>query len=467
MANEENRVFYQPPVTGARVVGPVPFASPPFDQLNNCPLPWLSNDLLLQSPAPRSSYYHIVELGASPPFDQLNSRYPLPWLSNDLLLQSPAPRSSFYHLVATGALPPFDLLNSNDPLRWLPDHPFPQPESPRWPSLHLVEQSSGPPFLVESPGWYPSGGQLPQSAPRWFAPPAAAFITPTLYEPFPFVPPWVVPYPIPGHVPSVSRFDYVIVQAIIARSALIQTFVAPVAPAVTCALTVADLKTRVYEQLDDNGTYYTGAEVLHALNAAQNLFALISLCIERTVTITTTAATCFHTVSTSLGISDYLVPLRLTTASGARIRPTTVHEMDGLSTSWRTTAGTPTRYIAYGYDLMAFSPQPATATSLILTYAASPTQLTVDASLPEIPDEQHIWLVDYACWWLRLKEGGQELANATQWLQRFIQAASKYAMFVRRRSYGQKYEKYDMQPFDIASFDRGRLDIVVSPKKPQ
>jgi len=55
-----------------------------------------------------------------------------------------------------------------------------------------------------------------------------------------------------------------------------------------CALTVAEMRARLYERLDDDGTYYTPTEVLVALNAAQDVFAYITLCIERTASFTLT-----------------------------------------------------------------------------------------------------------------------------------------------------------------------------------
>lgn len=92
-----------------------------------------------------------------------------------------------------------------------------------------------------------------------------------------------------------------------------------------------------------------------------------------------------------------------------------------------------------------------------MVYASSPAQVAAFSSLfNDIPAEQQIHLVDLAIWWLRLKEGGEELQTASQYLQRFIEAADKYGQFVRRRSYGQRY---DTVPFDLASFDRGRLAI--------
>jgi hypothetical protein len=67
-----------------------------------------------------------------------------------------------------------------------------------------------------------------------------------------------------------------------------------------------------------------------------------------------------------------------------------------------------------------------------------------------------VHLPDGAFYVLRLKEGGQELANAVKYLQRFLDAAQKYAGFVRAKS---RTQLYDTQPYDLASFDRSRFEI--------
>jgi hypothetical protein len=354
------------------------------------------------------------------------------------------------------AIPPFDQLDSVAALRWLPSATIPQ-RAPSWPSAHIVRQAPTVPFYRGEINWLPVGGQQPQSSPRYPAPQLTPFIAPTDYAVFPHVPPWLLPLRV-----ATRSFNYITAGKLVEIAPIPPDPITPPPDAtVTCALMLGDLKGRVYEQLDDDGTYYTGNEVRHALNAAANLFAYLTLCKEKTASFSPNGGVCFHPVNLSL--TDYIVPLRITTASGARIRPATIHELDGLSSSWRSVAGTPTRYIAMGYDIIGFTPQYAATTALRITYAATPTAMATDTDIADIPDEQQIHLVDYACWWLQLKIGGQELANAGDWLRRFVTAARKYGDFVRRRSYGQKY---DAVPFDLASFDMGRLDIAV-PKQPQ
>lgn len=225
-------------------------------------------------------------------------------------------------------------------------------------------------------------------------------------------------------------------------------------------MNLGELKTRVFGRLDDDSSspaYYTASEVTHALNVGLRLFALLTLCVERTATVTLSAATPFYTLSASpFSITDFLAPLKLTVA-GARVRPSTLHELDMLSTAWRATAGAPAHYIQDGYELLAIYPQPAGGTtSVVLTYAAVPAALAVTGDSPEIPEEQQPALIDFAIWWLRSKEGGAEFGATNELLTRFLDTAQQYGNYVRGRSQGQLYDRV---PPDLARFDRGRFNF--------
>jgi len=236
-------------------------------------------------------------------------------------------------------------------------------------------------------------------------------------------------------------------------------------PPATKPVDFSQLQTRVKERLDEPSTpvYWTAAEIKEAINKAQRAFCLLTLAVERTASFNLTANTAFYLISEQ--IEDFLVPLRVT-ASGARVLPFTIHELNLSSLVWRTTTGTPTRYAQLGFDLLAISPVPAGAgASLAITYAASPVTLTGNGDMPEIPEEHHPCLIDYAIWWLRAKEGGQEFAKTTDGLKSFLDSAQMYAEFMRARSKGQLY---DRQPFDLSSFDRGRLlKVALKPARPK
>ena len=216
-----------------------------------------------------------------------------------------------------------------------------------------------------------------------------------------------------------------------------------------------DLQERTIERIGEPSTpiYWTLAEVKEALNKATRFFALLTLCVERSASFSLSANTAFYTPQTQL--TDFLKPLRVTTSAGARLLPYTLDQLNKESDSWRTTTGTPAKYAQQGYDLLAVTPVPAGAgVTLTVRYAASPATLTANGDEPEIPEEQRDCLIDYAIYWLRAKEGGQEFVKTLPKLGQFLDVAGKYADFVRAKS---KAQLYDAMPLDLQGFDRSRL----------
>lgn len=307
-------------------------------------------------------------------------------------------------------------------------------------------------------GQFPTAslGYLTEWLPPVEPPPAVeyphyAFLAPTEFPTYPFVAPEFTPPELTNH-----PYDYDVTFALTGYSAQPANFVATSVPAASCALTLGQLKTRVAAMLDDSGfVYYTENEIKHALNVAQRLFCLITLCIERTVSFSLTNAQTFYEIDGQ--ISDFIVPLRVS-FSGARLKPYALHGLDMIDATWRVTAGaTPLRYAQEGFNMLAIHPTPASGSnSLSIVYAAEPAELSAEGDTPEIPSEQHIFLQDAAFWLLRLKEGGQELAAAVKYLKRFLEAAEHYQLFTRARSRAQSYDRY---PPDLLTFDKSRFEI--------
>lgn len=230
----------------------------------------------------------------------------------------------------------------------------------------------------------------------------------------------------------------------------------------SCDFTLADLRSRLWKMLDDaeGGTYYSVQVVDHALNRAERLFCLLTHCFEKTVSFALTNGQAFYGIKDQ--ITDFVACLRISHA-GTRLRSDTIHELDGRDSTWRTRAGNPTRYIQEGFDMFAITPQPASGVhTLQFTYSAEPPPMTLPTSVPTIPGDQQAALLDIAFYLARLPEGSIELQNATEYLKRGIDQAQKYASFVRSKSRGQIY---DTQPFDLRSFERGRLDVKLAHQK--
>jgi len=213
-----------------------------------------------------------------------------------------------------------------------------------------------------------------------------------------------------------------------------------------------EISDRICQRLDDDPTSpasFTAAEVLAAINEGQELASLLTLCIERVATLPIPAAAFFLIPGT---ITDFLVPLRLSIA-GVRIRPATMAQLDMLDPAWQTSTDTPARYFSRGFNLFGVTPQPATWMDSELIYAAAPHAL-LSGSTPEMPEAYHQSLIDYGCYRVKLKEGGQGLQRGLAYLHRFLDDMTRLGDFVRAKS---RAANKDTLPFELALFDRSRL----------
>ncbi len=224
------------------------------------------------------------------------------------------------------------------------------------------------------------------------------------------------------------------------------------------------IRIRLAERLDDqNGVYYTSVEMNSAINEAQRLFVLLTLCLEKTASFSLVAGTTFYT-DLRASLTDYLLPLRVN-ISNVRVRPANFSELDYLNSAWEAATGVPTAYVTRGFNALAIYPHPSgSGTSLSITYAYEPAVLTSDSDIPEIPLEHHPDLIDCAVYLCRLKEGGQEFQKGLAFYGRFLDTCSKYATFIRARSVAQGYDRL---PFDLARHDISRqLKIQQLPRVP-
>jgi hypothetical protein len=227
-------------------------------------------------------------------------------------------------------------------------------------------------------------------------------------------------------------------------------------------VTASEIGARILKRIDDDVTSPGSVapdptdpsapppEILAAINEGQELFALLTLCLETTATLTLTASAPFATLRGAF--PGFLCPLRLSIA-GTRVRPATLADLDAENDAWQSTPGTPARYCTLGFNFYAVTPQPVTNTAASLTYARSPVQLVGD-SFPEIPEQYHQSLVKYGMYRVRLKEGGQALQRGMVQLNEFLDDATAHGEFVRARS---RAARYDVLPFELKLFDRSRL----------
>jgi hypothetical protein len=223
-------------------------------------------------------------------------------------------------------------------------------------------------------------------------------------------------------------------------------------------MTASELQTLALTRLGEDPTspsYYTEAETLTALNQGQRLFAFLTLCLETTASFALSAnTTWYHLLPAYSGL---IVPLRIRVVGGAKLAPARMEDLDALDPSWQTSTGTPTRYAFSGCDLLAVYPKPAGAgTVLDITFARMPADLAIGAS-PEIPDEDHLALADFAVPMCRAKEGGQEFAKVLPMLDRFMDAVQSRANYMRARNRARGYDREppELERFDISTMLKG------------
>lgn len=219
-------------------------------------------------------------------------------------------------------------------------------------------------------------------------------------------------------------------------------------------MTVQDLADRCQQRLDEDPAittpvYYPYAEVLAALNRAQRLFVLLTLSLETTVTFDATGET-FYSMRTFY--QDWMLPLRVSTTAGVRVRPSRLADLDALDSGWQSNSGPTTRYVSLGFDFLAAYPQ--STMPLVITYAQAPPALVQATDTPAINEDYHPALIDLAIPWLRLKEGGQEFSKSLKYLKRGLSEADRQAQYVRQRNLA---ARYDNLPFEMRRLDRSRF----------
>jgi hypothetical protein len=224
------------------------------------------------------------------------------------------------------------------------------------------------------------------------------------------------------------------------------------------------MRTRVQQRVNElTGTYYSTAEINSALNEAQRLFVLLTLCLEVTAAFTLTAAVTFYHMRTTF--EDWILPLRVTTLGGSKIFPSELEDLDSLDSGWQASPGAPVRYASLGFDFFAIYQQPAAAGTVVnITYAQQPLVMAADTDTPQIQQEFHPALVAYAIYRVRMKEGAQEFAKTMPYFNSFLDEAQKCGEYVRARNIG---GGYDILPFELARFDRSKVARASATKRPE
>jgi hypothetical protein len=205
-------------------------------------------------------------------------------------------------------------------------------------------------------------------------------------------------------------------------------------------MTGQELTDRLLKRVGENPStprFFRQADALAAINEAQQLFVLLTLCLEAETPLALSSGVFEYDASSTA--ANWLVCLAIRRADGVKVQPSTLGEMAALNPLWQaTTAGSaPNRYAVAGFSTLYFTPQ--ITASVTATYARGPVALTLGGSA-EIPEEYQPCLLDYAQVRLRLHQGAQLLAADVALLRQFFEAATKCAAYVRTRSLDMRYD---------------------------
>jgi hypothetical protein len=219
-------------------------------------------------------------------------------------------------------------------------------------------------------------------------------------------------------------------------------------------MTLLQMETIVSQRLNEAAmpVFYPSSEIIAALNEANRLFALMTLCVERTSVWNVAANTTFFKMLTVF--PDWLAPLRIESTDFSKVRPSRLSELWSLDAQWPVVTGRPKRYAAMGGDLVALYPHPTALTLLPVRYAGAPALLAGAGDVPEIPADYHDLLPKYSIYRLRMAEGAEEFAATLPLLQEFLEGAVKLAQYVKARNVG---FAYDTVPPELAGYDMSRL----------
>lgn len=223
-------------------------------------------------------------------------------------------------------------------------------------------------------------------------------------------------------------------------------------------MNLGSLRHRVLSRLDESDApvSYTVAQANSAINAGLAVFSLLTLCLEKSATLTCRATWRYSLLGT---FTDMLVPLRVTNSLGVKARPTRLADLDALDANWKSNAQPTSRYGCAGFDF--FYIYGTGSPTLALVYACAAPALVLDTDIPAIPEQYHPDLVEYAIYRLLLSHGGQWLTKGLTNLQTYLASAAACAATVRARFVALRY---DAKPFEMTNADLSQLFKVIGKK---
>lgn len=212
-------------------------------------------------------------------------------------------------------------------------------------------------------------------------------------------------------------------------------------------MTRADLTTIVAGKLDEDlssATRYVDNPVIHrSLYLAETVFATLTLCIEKTVSLTYPVNEPAYDFAAI--VTDFIAALRVS-QFGKQIHRSSVHRFAAEGNSWMGEPGMPYQYAMIAANIISLRQMPSSPalSQISLAYAAAPGEMANDAATPQIPEEDHDALASGAAAIARqLILGGQMSEGAADDFEFFLKVIDRRAAFVRDRA---KSARYDTLP---------------------
>lgn len=182
-------------------------------------------------------------------------------------------------------------------------------------------------------------------------------------------------------------------------------------------ITLGTLVDRLTERVGNNTTFWKAPEKRYAINEGIRVWNALTGQWSRTFQIPTTGDVFYQT-------PKQILSLQRVKWGTSLLEMSSLFELDNWITNWQGAApGTPKQWVPLALNMFAVYPPPAAGGWLNLEGVAVAPYLGNDAEFLDLGDEEVGRVLDYAHFYLTLKEGGAELKTATALLLGFVESA--------------------------------------------
>jgi hypothetical protein len=160
-------------------------------------------------------------------------------------------------------------------------------------------------------------------------------------------------------------------------------------------MTKDEIIQRIKQELDDQGIFFTDADIYDSLEDGYDLIALLTGCITKVTTHAFTAGKVYYNLLTN--IPDFYRPLAIYDPNQRQfLEPISLIKLETFEEKWDTVIGTPQYFIPFPTHTVAFYPHYNSAPSqnFRVFYEASAPEIA-DVSTFSIPVQAQKVLIDY------------------------------------------------------------------------